>query len=104
VTKAGAQYFAICEHDFHSTLGQKVIAVWTYPEPALERIAENAAARASSRRIEGQRDAMLPKVLIQLTLRDARLDDCERKLRIDLDDPVHSTQIDDHVVIARRES
>ena len=92
---------ARAEDDLHATLRHEMIAVGTDPEPALDGVAENAARRTGTGRIQREPDASVTKVFEQLGLGDTGLDHGVREVGVDLADPVHATEIEDYIVVAR---
>src|SRR5262245_11731176 len=80
VSKPGAQDVTRRDHDLHSTLSEKVVAVWADAEAPLERVAKDAASGTRTGRTQRERDLARLKVLVELPLRHPGFDDGVREL------------------------
>ncbi len=94
-THPGAYQVAVGQQHLQAADGGRVLAVRRLAEAALERVADDAAPSQTGCR-HPQRVAALAQVRVEIEERHAGLQQRVAEVVVDLEDPVHPAELDDH--------
>ena len=102
VAESRVQHLACSEDDLHSRNHLEAIAVGTVSEATFHDVADEAGIRPRARAVDPERHSVFGKVPGELLLGDAGLDDGVAQLGVDMLDPVHPAEVDDHLSVVYR--
>src|SRR5690606_3212272 len=94
---AGAIDVTVGQHHFHAALHHEVLTVGGVAHAPVHGVAHRAGDGRRRRERQHHRQVVFLDVVVQLAVGNTRLDQGVAHFRVDLDDPVHLFQIQDHL-------